>query len=148
MIFMKISRPSDPNINIPRHNLYDAYNQMMDGNTAYARTTIAAFYRDGVKNPRATLYEAKIEQRNITNLSMSVISQTPDPLQKILRNKFNVIMQELTNSDHPLVTTAKKEVNESFKELYPSVKTQKFSHFIMYKTLFPFLEKFKFLLKL
>ena len=76
MISIKITPPAD--IKVPQPNIYDAYNHFMQGETAIGRATLAAYYRNGIDNPRATLYEAAIERKNINQIAQLNMMILPD----------------------------------------------------------------------
>lgn len=133
-----------PNISSP--NLYDAYNYMMNGDIATGRSTMAQFYKQGLDNPRARLYETMIERRNIREFGKECLNSTNAPTE--LRRAHRKIVNELFFSQHPLVDNALDQLWESFRNLYPDKKTQRLTRFILGKTATPELRKFKCLIKL
>lgn len=129
----------------PKPSLYDAYNHLMQGNVATARSTMAEFYRNGIENPRARMYEASIEMKNMLNVGIASVASAPESMKQELKFKHNFAMTELMASSHPLVINAKKQLENSFKTIYPNTKTQAFSKFIMRETIIPSLKKVRFL---
>ena len=135
-----------PPPNIPSPNLYDAYNYMMQGNIGAGRSTMAQFYRQGMENPRARLYETMIERHNIREFGKECLNSTNAPIE--LKRTHEFILNELFFSKHPLVDSALEQLWESFKTLYPDKKTQKLTRFVLGKTVTPEMSKFKCLIKL
>lgn len=106
----------------PKPSLYDAYNHLMQGNVATARSTMAEFYRNGIENPRARMYEASIEMKNMLNVGIASVASAPESMKQELKFKHNFAMTELMASSHPLVINAKKQLENSFKTIYPNTK--------------------------
>lgn len=127
-------------------NLYDAYNQMMSGNIAAGRSTIAKFYQDGTENPRAKLYETMIERRNIREFGTKCLS-TMESYTPETKRMHNQAVNELFFSKHPLVENAYKQLHENLAKIYPNKKTQRLTRFVLGKTLFPIFDKFKCMIK-
>ena len=89
----KITPPAD--IKVQQPNIYDAYNHFMQGETAIGRATLAAYYRNGIDNPRATLYEAAIERKNINQIAQLNMMILPDTYKSNLKRNHYAAMKEI-----------------------------------------------------
>lgn len=146
MISLNITPPTETKA--PNPSIYDAYNHFMQGETAIGRATLAAYYRNGIDNPRATLYEAAIERKNINQIAQLNMMILPDTYKSNLKQNHYAAMKEINFPQHPMVLNAKKALNENFDRLYPSKKSKKFTKFVIGKTILPALNKFRCLLGL
>lgn len=126
-----------------------AYVPYLEGDKGSARSVLANIYREGAKNPRATLYQINSSVKDIND----IFTKTTKELQaqgldefagKLALSHIN-FAREIDAPKHPLVRTAFEEFKASLKQMYPSKRTRNLSQFIILKEQLPFVEKLKFL---
>lgn len=136
------------NYRIPELNLYAAYNAFVDGKPKEGRHIIRQYYREGLKNPRACLYEASKEVRNLENWAADwdKVAKT-----KMSKNDFNARQQahrntinEMLNPTNKLVKQIRDELIAEFRQKYKG-ETRSMSEFIINRTVIP---EFKYLRRL
>lgn len=131
------------------HFINNVFVPYMNGDKGSARITLANIYRSGLNNPRGTMYSVLgsiNETKDMYTKAVNELKQAGqnDVMLNVIKNYIN-FSQELYGSKHPIVDDAINEINPAMKKLYP--KTMKFTRFIMFKELHPFLGKLKFLAK-
>lgn len=126
-----------------------AYVPYLKGDNGSARSVIANIYREGAKNPRATLYQINSSIKDIndifTKTTKEFKAQGLDKYTGELALRHIKFAREIDAPKHPLIKTAFEEFKASFKQMYPSKRTRNLSHFIILKEHMPFVEKLKFL---
>lgn len=130
------------------NNVYIPY---INGDKGTSRTALAQIYKDGVKNPRGTLYQIQSCSKDVNkvftkNCDILESNAQKDKMMDLFQKHIEY-SKELANPKHPLIQSAFEQLQNSMKEMYPSKKTRKFTHFILQKQCLPFLNKMKFLAK-
>lgn len=108
-------------------NLYDAYDYYVQGDNFRGRTTHAAFYRNGINNPRATLYEGVIELKEIVSRDIP---------ENVSAEAHKYAIKELYDSDHLMVVSTKKALENELRQKY-SPNTRWLSEIVMVQTQLP-----------
>lgn len=126
-----------------------AYIPYLKGDYGAARSVMANIYREGAKNPRATLYQINSSAKDIndilTKTTKNLQAQGLDDYAGELAIRHIKFAKEIDAPKHPLIKSAFEEFKASLKQMYPSKRTRNLSQFIILKEQLPFVEKFKFL---
>ncbi len=123
----------------------------MNNEKGRARTTLSNLYRMGINNPRGTTYQivsALNDTKDIyetANKQLKAAGKNNEVVQ--LAKNYLSFCTETFGSKHPLLKNAQDDIKASIKELYPAKKSRSFTKFVLYKKIYPFLEKMKFLAK-
>lgn len=122
----------------------DIFNNYLNGNKGIARVNIAAMYRQGKENPRATLYQIYSGMEELQDM----FSKTSNE-EKVLeyKNAYLDFLTDLLRPDHPMIKSARDEMSDAYLKMYKNPKTLKITRFVLLKQQFPFLKNMKFLVR-
>lgn len=123
------------------------YVPYLNGDMANARLALANIYQKGSHNPRATLYQLTSSIKDCNKILKNDINNLKANGQKNLAGQIMTqhvkFSSEIFGAKHPIIKTALENLKTNLKEIYPSKKTRKISQFVMFKELYPILEKLK-----
>lgn len=125
---------------IPPLNLYEAYNQFIYGRPEKGREILRQYYEAGVKNPRASLYEAAIEVNELNNWANSwnkVLKHiTPKKELSYRMQRHRDIINEIMYPQDKAVKEARQKLVDTFTKQH-SDKIYSMSEFVINKTAVP-----------